>query len=471
MPALRAQHYLTFDSFRGLSLSGFFFFFFIFPLHFLSRRVELTWCQATARDTMAFVAGSRPSQAQAQAQQPDLHRDDNDKKRKIKWNTEPYVSIMKRAVELAMQGSSTTKVASQFTIPARTLRRYVAAERRANGDFSDMRGHGNTNDIPPHKLQEHLPHSHRLLAAKKPPSPQKPPPRGKKSKGSPGRGRGKTRGRGQQSRNSSGGRSSPDNPFARENLPDSTYRQKQHSSSLSAASLLADDLFGPHGAGSIDAMTRKSGGSGAASFDSTSPPTLGIPWKRNRFPSSGSLGSADALHDKSRTRLFSAASVDSTGIGAGAGSGSNNTILYRPSSPWDEERLGAALNSAAAMAQSSSAGPTGVSDGDDGVAPVIDLPPSDYTTSGVSGSGSGSWKEPSLLVAQIGDKGEQFGNPSRTLRAESLDLFRQAFESMADNETVREFKRANSGSGVRVPVLQTCAFTCQRSLLYLLTLT
>eukprot|EP00591_Stephanopyxis_turris_P016044 CAMPEP_0195537068 /NCGR_PEP_ID=MMETSP0794_2-20130614/47278_1 /TAXON_ID=515487 /ORGANISM="Stephanopyxis turris, Strain CCMP 815" /LENGTH=143 /DNA_ID=CAMNT_0040670689 /DNA_START=199 /DNA_END=626 /DNA_ORIENTATION=- len=71
--------------------------------------------------------------------------DGSDKKRKIKWNTEPYLSIMKHAVELAMKGSSTTKVASQFTIPARTLRRYVAAERRAHGDFTDMRGHGNTD--------------------------------------------------------------------------------------------------------------------------------------------------------------------------------------------------------------------------------------------------------------------------------------------------------------------------------------
>ncbi len=29
-------------------------------------------------------------------------------------------------------------------------------------------------------------------------------------------------------------------------------------------------------------------------------------------------------------------------------------------------------------------------------------------------------------MAQIGDKGEEFGDPARRLRAESLDLFRQA---------------------------------------------
>ena len=50
-------------------------------------------------------------------------------RRKIKWNVEPYLSKMKKAIAVALSGRSTSKVAAQFGIPARTLRRYVANER------------------------------------------------------------------------------------------------------------------------------------------------------------------------------------------------------------------------------------------------------------------------------------------------------------------------------------------------------
>ena len=37
---------------------------------------------------------------------------------------------MRKAVEAALTGKSTTKIADEFNIPARTLRRYVANEKR-----------------------------------------------------------------------------------------------------------------------------------------------------------------------------------------------------------------------------------------------------------------------------------------------------------------------------------------------------
>ena len=45
---------------------------------------------------------------------------------------------MRRAVQMALGGHSTTKVAEEFGIPARTLRRYVANEkRRSMGGITD----------------------------------------------------------------------------------------------------------------------------------------------------------------------------------------------------------------------------------------------------------------------------------------------------------------------------------------------
>ena len=40
---------------------------------------------------------------------------------------------MRKAVGLALDGQSTTRVAQEFGIPARTLRRYVATAKKANG--------------------------------------------------------------------------------------------------------------------------------------------------------------------------------------------------------------------------------------------------------------------------------------------------------------------------------------------------
>lgn len=51
-------------------------------------------------------------------------------RKKIKWNMEPHLSIMRKAVEAALTGKSTTKIADEYSIPARTLRRYVANEKR-----------------------------------------------------------------------------------------------------------------------------------------------------------------------------------------------------------------------------------------------------------------------------------------------------------------------------------------------------
>jgi hypothetical protein len=44
-------------------------------------------------------------------------------RKKIKWNMEPHLSIMRKAVEAALTGKSTTKIADEYSIPARTLRR------------------------------------------------------------------------------------------------------------------------------------------------------------------------------------------------------------------------------------------------------------------------------------------------------------------------------------------------------------
>lgn len=59
--------------------------------------------------------------------------DKNNRKRKIKWNVEPHYTVMRKAVGLALDGQSTTRVAQEFGIPARTLRRYVATAKKANG--------------------------------------------------------------------------------------------------------------------------------------------------------------------------------------------------------------------------------------------------------------------------------------------------------------------------------------------------
>ena len=67
-------------------------------------------------------------------------------RRKIKWNVEPYLTKMKKAIAVALSGRSTSKVAAQFGIPARTLRRYVANERV--GIFPEN-GSGDDGGSPP----------------------------------------------------------------------------------------------------------------------------------------------------------------------------------------------------------------------------------------------------------------------------------------------------------------------------------
>lgn len=52
---------------------------------------------------------------------------------KVRWNVEPHLSKIRSAVALALSGKSASKVASEFGIPARTLRRYVMHEREAAG--------------------------------------------------------------------------------------------------------------------------------------------------------------------------------------------------------------------------------------------------------------------------------------------------------------------------------------------------
>lgn len=59
--------------------------------------------------------------------------DKANRKRKIKWNVEPHYTVMRKAVGLALDGKSTTRVAQEFGIPARTLRRYVATAKKADG--------------------------------------------------------------------------------------------------------------------------------------------------------------------------------------------------------------------------------------------------------------------------------------------------------------------------------------------------
>lgn len=58
------------------------------------------------------------------------------KRKKIKWNCEPYLSTMRNAVRVCIEGQSTTKTAGEFGIPARTLRRYVANERRKRSQMA-----------------------------------------------------------------------------------------------------------------------------------------------------------------------------------------------------------------------------------------------------------------------------------------------------------------------------------------------
>lgn len=58
------------------------------------------------------------------------------KRKKIKWNCEPYLSTMRNAVRVCIEGQSTTKTAGEFGIPARTLRRYVANERRKRSQLA-----------------------------------------------------------------------------------------------------------------------------------------------------------------------------------------------------------------------------------------------------------------------------------------------------------------------------------------------
>ena len=221
----------------------------------------------------------------------------NDRKRKIKWNIEPYLSIMKHAVELAMQGSSTTKVASKFNIPARTLRRYVATERRAQGNFA----HGMTSTtrmnavrniqrskptisapvaIPrpnkPKVIRKRQPQP--VIAAKPPSMPRRAVAALVKTQIAESR-----------------------NPFARENLPDtgtSTANPSHQRPPNNNESSPQSENF--------DGFTPKTWDNFLDQVDTFVEPLVSNVgngenmWKRNRFPSSGS---ADALHDRARRRL------------------------------------------------------------------------------------------------------------------------------------------------------------------------
>jgi len=55
---------------------------------------------------------------------------DDKTKPKIRWSSDEHRATMRQAVEAVLINGNTTKVAERFNIPARTLRRYVAKEKR-----------------------------------------------------------------------------------------------------------------------------------------------------------------------------------------------------------------------------------------------------------------------------------------------------------------------------------------------------
>lgn len=72
-------------------------------------------------------------------------KEDDDSRAKVRWNVEPRLSIMRRAVETVLGGANTTEVAGRFGIPARTLRRYVANEKRRQEGGGSVRTSMTTN--------------------------------------------------------------------------------------------------------------------------------------------------------------------------------------------------------------------------------------------------------------------------------------------------------------------------------------
>jgi len=91
-------------------------------------------------------SSSSSSSARGSAKKKPAAKPSLSSRRKIKWNVEPYLSKMKKAIAVALSGRSTSKVAAQFGIPARTLRRYVANERV--GVFPEN-GSGDEASTPP----------------------------------------------------------------------------------------------------------------------------------------------------------------------------------------------------------------------------------------------------------------------------------------------------------------------------------
>ena len=65
-----------------------------------------------------------------------VEEEDEDLDTKVRWNVEPHLSRIRKAVAIALSGQSASKVATEYGIPARTLRRYVMHEREATTPFA-----------------------------------------------------------------------------------------------------------------------------------------------------------------------------------------------------------------------------------------------------------------------------------------------------------------------------------------------
>ena len=86
-------------------------------------------------------------------------------KPKIRWSSKEHRETMRKAVEAVLVNGNTTKVATRFNIPARTLRRYVAKEKKrreagATSLFDTMKndsGRSRNINIPgPRKLKKNV---------------------------------------------------------------------------------------------------------------------------------------------------------------------------------------------------------------------------------------------------------------------------------------------------------------------------
>ena len=86
--------------------------------------------RAAGTDVEGAHARISPQSALPAASSVDV---DDTAESKVRWNVEPHLSKIRSAVALALSGKSASKVASEFGIPARTLRRYVMHEREAAG--------------------------------------------------------------------------------------------------------------------------------------------------------------------------------------------------------------------------------------------------------------------------------------------------------------------------------------------------